>query len=363
MSLFPFLPSAAYGVDASFVFNNKRALSGWRFEHVEKARFAEGGLLLIGEKYMKIAPPTGFRAPLRRMAMELSFKTPKSLICNVLVKSADGRKARKSVKVKILEGGDEERHLRVYLGKAVAGTYIDDFVVEFYGPDKLEVSLDSLRLYEPTTAGIASMLWDEFWRTGFVSIDLMVNVPSPKADGLGFISMLYILIALAFITAIAIYMVRGHGLSLRKSLGVLVIIFLVAGVLFTLRMDYKWLVMFRDDVKTLPGADVGKRIRLVNNRHYDSFFDFLDFVKRSVPAGSAVRPATIAKTQPLAAIARYYLLPVDTSENGGFLWSQGEARLDPESGALYDGKGRLIAPRVRLFARYSGNGAIYEVIK
>jgi len=367
MSIFSLLPFAAYGAGPGIDFNNSSAISQWRFEHVSEARFIDGGLLLKGNNYVRIAPPTDFRRPAGRMAMELRFKAPKSLIVNIRIRAADGWQAAKTVRVKVAGKGDMERTLNIYLGKhsgGGAGTYVRDFVVEFYGKEKVELRLDALRLYRPGGLGLVSLLWGEFWTPDFITGQTIGFVTAPEAGGLGFISMLYILIGLAFISALILYRLRGHGLSRSRVTGALVIIFLFASLLFTLRMDYNWLSIFRYDVETLSPVGVQKRIDLVNNRDLEPFFDFIRFVKGSVPAGMSIRPATIVDNSPLAAIARYYLLPLDNSDTAGFLWSYGEdLRIDPDSGALYDGKGTLIAARARLFAAFAKNAAVYEVIK
>jgi len=361
--IFSLAPGAAVGAGHGFVFNNEGAVSGWRFEHVNKARFTGGGLLLEGNNYVRIAPPKGFRAPSGRMAMELRFVTPKSLIVNIRVGAEDGWEMAKTARVKVVGGAEGETTLRVYLGKH-GETYINDFVVEFYSTSNIMVRLDSLRFYEPRGLGLASLLWGEFWQPDFISGKTIGIITTPEAGAVGFITMLYVIIGLAFITVFLVYRFRGFGLSYHKSASLLIILFLLAGGLFTLRMDYNWLSVFRDDVKTLSGADVEKRIHLVNNRDLDSFFDYIDFVKKAVPGGSAVRPATLGNDTPLAAIARYYMLPLESSREGDFLWSYAEVlRLDPRSGALYDGKGKLIVQRARIFARFADNAVIYEVIK
>jgi len=371
MSLLSFLPSAASGAKVGFVFNNSSAVSGWQFGNVDKARFTGGGLLLEGDDYVKIGPPRGFKAPLRRVAVELRFNTLQSLILNIRVKSANGREAAKTLRLNAQKGGDEERVLRLYLGKAGSGggggraeNHIDNFIIAFSGAKAIKVRLDSLSFYEPTTFGRAILYWEEFWRPDFIIGTTVGYVSTPEAGGVGFISILYLFIGLTFISTLLFSLARGRGLSPRKAAKNLVIIVLLAGFLFAVRMDYNWLTIWRDDIKTLSGVDVDKRIRLVNYNAYDDILDFVDFVKRTVPSGSAVRPATIGENTSFAAIVRYYMLPLEDSMDAKFLWSYGDAlRLDTPSGALYDEDGRLIVPRARLFARYKKNAAIYEEIR
>ncbi len=365
MSLLSLLSFSAYGAD--FAFNNSEVISKWRFSNVQEARFTGGGLLLEGVQYVRIAPPEDFRVPAGRVAVKLRFKTPRSIICNIRIRAEDGWQSAKTVKVKVVDNGESAIVLPIYFGNhggGVDGTYINDFVIEFFSPEKISVRLDGLRFYEPTGAGLLSLLWGEFWAPDFITGMTVGFVSTPEAGGVGFISMLYVLIGLAFITVLIVYRLRGRGLSLRKAAGLFVIIFLLASLLFTLRMDYNWLSIFSDDVNTLSPVDVEKRIHLVNNRDLDVFFDFIDFVKKTVPPGKSVRPATIGENTPLGAVARYYLLPLEDSEEADFLWSYARAlRLDANSGTLYDGKGKVIAPKVRLFAAFAENAGIYEVIK
>jgi len=365
--LFSSGPLPAYGAQRGFVFNNAGEVSKWRFEHVDRARLTEGGLLLEGNNYIRIAPPIGFSWLARRVAVELRFHTPKSLICNIRVKASDGLEYGSSVKVKSTGGGRAGQVLRLYLGKHRRGTgesHINDFVLEFYSTESVEVRLDSLRFYEPAGLGLVSLLWGRFWTPDFIMGTTVGFVTTPSIGGLSFLSVLYIVIAAVFILVLIICKVRGEGLSSQRLARFFVLIVLFFGLLFAVRMDYNWLSIFSDDVRTLSKMDVDRRIRIVNQKDLDTFFDFIKFVKESVPPQSSVRPATIPRDAPLAAIARYYLLPLEDSATGGFLWSYGQSlRIDPSSGALYDEKGRLIAPKVRPYAVFAKNAQIYEVIK
>lgn len=360
-------PQAAYGAGQSTLFNSYESVSKWRFEHVDEARFTEGGLLLKGNNFVKIAPPEGFHAPIRRVAMDLRFKTLKSFVTNLSVKGSQGWVSVRTVRVKVLDGSDDVTNLRVYFGKQKGGgseAYINDFAVEFYSTENINVRLDSLRLYEPGGLELVSILWEEFWRPDFITRAIVGFVATPAAGGIGLMTMLYVLAAITFASFVIFYRLSRRPLSARRASSALVIIVLLAGVIFTVRMDYNWFTVWRDDLKTLSGVDVAERIRIVNNRNFDSFFDFIDFMKESVPPGRTIRPATIPLDSPMAAIARYYMLPLKESSEADLLWSFAETlRLDPRTGALYDGEGKQIAPRAELFAEFAKNAAIYEVIK
>ncbi|MFQ5479673.1 MAG: hypothetical protein ACE5DW_00155 [Thermodesulfobacteriota bacterium] len=367
MSIFIVTPPSVHGQGDGFVFNTYEAVSRWHIEHVNEVSLTGGGLLLKGNNYVRISPPAGFSAPLSRVVMELRFKTTKSMVSNIRIGASDGWEARKTVRVKVLDGSDDETHLRVYFGRhagGASGAPINNFVVEFYSLENINVVLYNLRLYEPTSLGLASVLWEEFWRPDFITGSILGFVATPQAGRVGFMTMLYVLAALAFLVVTASYRAAGRSFTLRAISRVLVIIFLAAAFVFAFRMDYGWAIVWRDHVKTLAGKDLRERTRIVNNRNFDKFFDFIEFVKRTVPEGRVLRPAVLGLDTPLAALARYYMLPLEESGEADLLWSFGESlRLDPGSGALYDGRGKLIAPRVRLFAAYAENAAIYEVIK
>ncbi|MFQ5353882.1 MAG: hypothetical protein ACE5DR_02945 [Thermodesulfobacteriota bacterium] len=372
ISIFSTLPSAAYGSESSFAFNNTSAISGWSFEGVESARFTGGGLFLSGKNSLKMGYPSGISVPMRRVAMDLRLKALQSLVFNIRLKTTNGWETSKTLKVQAIAGIDEEKVLRLYLGKALGPgaegretNQIENLVITFFGTDKVGVRLGSLRFYEPGVVGLFSLYWGEFWRPDFITGTTIGFVTTPEAGGVGLISMLYALIFLCSIAAIVFYFARGDGFFSRKAAKVMVIIFLFAGLLFTLRMDYNWLSIFRDDVKTLSGADVDKRIRMVNHNAYDGILDLVDFVKRTVPLGRTLRPAAnISQDSQLAAIARYYMLPHEDSREADLIWTfGGRLRVDPRTGALYDADGGLVEPRVRLFARHTENAAIYEVIK
>jgi len=371
LSLFLLMPSGALGAGADLVFNMAEAPEALSFENVNEAHIRDRGLLLEGKGYVKIGPKGGLRAPLRRLAVELHFTTAQSLIIDIRVRSTHGWEGSKTLRVNAQRGEGKERVVRLYLGDTgvddvtgEAENYIDNFIVAFSGAENIGVILHSLRFYEPTAFGRAALYWQEFWRPDFITGTTVGYVPTPVAGGVGFISILYIFIGLAFIFTLLLSLARGNGIVPRKAAKNLIIISLLAGALFALRMDYNWLTIWRDDIKTLSGVDVDKRIRLVNYNAYDKVFDFVDFIKRTVPPGRTVRPATMKNNTSLAAIMRYYMLPIEDSVDAGLLWSYGEVlRLDPWSGSLYDADGRLIAARARLFARYTDTAAIYEVIK
>ncbi|MFQ5427583.1 MAG: hypothetical protein ACE5EZ_01245 [Thermodesulfobacteriota bacterium] len=367
LSVFMLPPQAAYGAGQSTLFNSYESVSRWRFEHVDEARFIDGGLLLKGNNFVKISPPAGFHAPIRRVAMDLRFKTSKSFVTNLSVRGSDGWVAGKYIKVNVLDGSEKITHLRVYFGKHDGGgaeAYINDFILEFVSSENINVRLDSLRIYEPTTSELLSLLWEEFWRPDFITGSTVGFVTTPEAGGVGFMGMLYVLVAITFASVVIFYRLSRRPLSARMASSALVLIVILAGVIFTVRMDYNWLTIWRDDVKTLSGVGVDERIRIVHNRNLDSFFDFIDLVKRTVPSGSAIRHAASDHNTQLSYIARYYMLPIEDSVKADLLWLYGDSLVfDPGSGALYDGNGKLVAPKVKLFAKYAENAAIYEVIK
>ncbi len=354
----------ARGAEGGVLYKGADMASKLRLKHVREARITEGGLLLRGDKYLLIGPVNSLTVPLRRVAVEIRFKTLKSLYCNIIVRSAGGWQAAKSIKVK---GASQVTVLRLYLGRAAATddtVDIDNFGISFFGTEKIDVRLDGLRFYDPGALGLIPLYWEEFWRPDFISGATVGFVATPEAGGLGFLSMLYIFIGLAFITALVVCKVRGRRLSPRKALGIFCIISLIAGTFFTLRMDYNWLSVFVDDVKTLSPVDVGQRVRILNHKSPGSIFDFVDYIKKRLPSGSTISPAVAGLNTPLAVFARYYLLPFEASVEADFLWSYGEAlQVNPLTGALFDIDGKILAPKVRLFARYDDNAAIYKVIK
>ncbi len=347
----------------TFLFNDPAGVRNWRFDHVSRARLTRDGLALRGSNYVRIAPPSGFTFPARRLAMEVEFWAPKSIVCNLRVKASNGWVGMKTLRAKILDGSDGRARLDFYLGKVGGrGVQVQDFVLEFYSTENVVLRLQSIRLYEPTTAEVASLLWEEFWRPDFITGATVGFVTTPSAGPLGFLSILYILMAVLFTAILIIWRTRG-GSEWRKDVTKAVVVVIAsAGILFALRMDYNWLVIWRDDLKTLTPVGVDERLRIVYNHNFDSFLDFISFVKESVPPGQAVRPATLGYDTPLAAIARYYMLPLEHSASARYLWSYGEVLYtDPATSALRDSKGRLIAPRARLFARFATNAALYEV--
>jgi hypothetical protein len=310
-----------------------------------------------------MAPPPGFDLRAGRLAIEIDLRSEKSLLTNIRARALSGWQVMKTVKTKVLDGTDGRTRLRVYLGRTGASNvWIQDFVVEFYSTESIGIRIGRIRVYEPTMAGVGSLLWHEFWRPDFVTRATVGFVTTPEAGGVGLPLMLYVLAAFVFVAALILLRFRGRGHGRVEAARLGVVIILGAGLLFAVRMDYNWLITWRDDLKTLSPVGADERLRIVNNHNLDSFLDFIAFLKKTVPPGRSVRPATLGHDSPLAAMARYYLLPIESSAGASLIWSYGEVlRFEPATGALHDSKGRLVARRARPFASFADNAVIYEV--
>ncbi|MFQ5441719.1 MAG: hypothetical protein ACE5EB_03235 [Thermodesulfobacteriota bacterium] len=357
------VPSASYGSGASFQFKNVNEIADWRFVNVESASVADDGLLLRGSRSVIVLSPPGFKAPPGANVLRLRFRSSKGLACNIRVNTFTGGVVEKSIRVR---GSGEVQDFRFYLGSLKGGDdYINKVEIQFYTIEKVRVALISAGFYRPTLPGLSRVLWEEFLRPDMITNFTVASVTTPMVGGLTFLSALYILIILLLGTAFGVVFFTRKGARRRRSfLKAFILVFLVGGFVFAVRMDYNWLMIWRGDAAALHGEPVGVRIREVNNRDLDNFLDFMDFMESTVPAGKTIAPAALSADSPLAAMARYYLLPMEVSSEPDFLWSfaDKDLRLDASSGVLYRGGKKASAP-VRVFKEFAANAVIFEVLK
>jgi len=356
------VPSVSYSSGAFFEFKNVNEIARWRFVNVDNASPAGDGLLLTGSRSVIVLTPAGFKAPPGANVLRLRFRSSKRLACNIRVNTFMGGVVKKSIRA---GGAGEVTDLDFYLGGLKGGgDYINKLEIQFYTIEKVKVELISARFYRPALPGLLRVFWKGFLRPDMITNFTIASVTTPMVGGLGFLSVLYVLIILSIGTSFGVvFFIKKSGRR-RSFLKAFILVFLVWGFVFAVRMDYNWLVIWKGDAAALGGRPVGERIKEVNNRDLDNFLDYMDFIKSTVPSGKTAAPAALSADSPLAAMARYYLLPLETSSAPDFLWSfaDKDLHLDASSGVLYGAQGKVAAP-VRVFKKFAANAVIFEVIK
>jgi hypothetical protein len=265
-----------------------------------------------------------------------------------------------------VHASSDYRDYRVYFKDRIAsGDYIYDFAMKLPG-NNLRVSIDSIGFYKPTRMEVVSILWEDFWEAEPIEVGTSNRVSSPGFGSVNFLTILYIITPIFFLFTLAILYLVSRRMNRAALLNALIISFALSAFLFTLRMDYNWLSTWSVDRASLKGLDSGERIRALNYGNYDSYFDFIDGVRATVPEGAKVRPAARLVNDYSDHVARsvsYYLLPVKSAPKAKFVWLYFDEIdrgiiYDPELKALKRGK-RGYVWRVKPVKLFGSDGALY----
>jgi len=150
----------------------------------------------------------------------------------------------------------------------------------------VDVTLASVRFYDPGILGLAGFFWKKFWVPDFIRRNTVNFVTIPEAGPLSFMSLLYILL-ICFAAGGVVYLsIRRRTVNRVMLLKATLAAFIVCGFIYTLRMDYNWLVIWGDEAAAFSGKGVGERIREINysdNKGAYFLFNFIDFVKGTHP--------------------------------------------------------------------------------
>jgi hypothetical protein len=357
------LSSSSPAVEYRWEFSDFRARAGWVGENIRFLFVRDDSLVIKGSGIPRLISPFGVNIPSSSNMVWLRLKTPHRGPGTILLGSAAGK--REYVKVFTLKGGVDYRDYRVYIGGAFpAGGVIERFALVFPAISPTdEISVDFIRFYDPTPVEYISIWWGGFWEPDEIDGSTINSVTTPFVGPLSFMTVLYFLVAVVSVAVVLRSYSKG-AFRLESALRAVIVSFVVAGVAFTVRMDYNWLKVWQDDFTTLGGREVTERVPLVFEGFAD-FFEFMDFLRDTVPRGGSLRPAAKPPHDIFAALARYYLFPVDTSESAEYLWVYHDADVsyDEADGTLKRGD-KTLAAQVSLVSTFGGGrGAVYRIIK
>lgn len=368
-----FFPEAVSASERLFDFRaaaGAGSLQGWEVKNATAADMTERGLRLRAPNFVKIISPRGLGIPHDAGIMEINFFTSVSLYANVFFLTSGGKPlSAKDFKVKTGVGyGDGKVSYRIYVGGVAGrGQGIDAVRLYFSGSRDIGVTLVSIRFYNPGLSGLAGFFWEKFWEPDFITGSSPNFISMPVAGPFSFPAFLYILLIILTVVGTISLFVKRKILTKGLLLKTIVISFLTCAFLYTLRMDYNWLVIWRDDAAAFSAKSSAERIRdlnYVDGKNPYNFFNYIDFVKESVPGEKTVRLIGYGFSDVPAAISRYYLLPVRVSDTPDYFLTYGEKniRFDPGDLTLYEG-GRAVASPVVPFRVFAANARIFEVVR
>jgi len=203
----------------------------------------------------------------------------------------------------------------------------------------------------------STSLWQEFLDTNFYKGSTINYITSPFSDPALFPILIFIFAIASFLVLIAIKRDFTRQALVKAS----IFSFMLAGVLFALRMDVNWFVMLKNDYAKFSGRDIDDRV--VAAVGFD-LKHFMNFTRRVIPEGEKVREVEINPydlTFILTKLGNYYLLPTVTSNRGRFVWVYDftDYSYDPATGALryYD-----LSFKARLYAIYRQGAYVYEIV-
>lgn len=357
------ISSAAFG-RTSFDYGPGH-FSSWRFVNINDGYVGQDAMVLKGRGKLGFFSPPDLGIPASASLLTLGVASEKDAGCIVTIGVRGRPKPIQRfflIKGTGSEGKTVERNL--YLGNMLlSDDTISGLAVELAGMGDITVRVESLSFREPAYVDLAAVLWESFWEPDFLTGTSINFITTPKVGFISFYAIIYTVMALTLAGIIVFSLARGRERSSEDTLVRAVIgSFLIASVAVTIRMDYNWLTIWKDDL-ALAGKSEIERVKAVHRGDLDSLIDFVELVKKTVPEGEPVYPADPRETKSKT-LARYYMLPVKTSPEARFIWAFGEEGIeyDQDARAVFKG-GKPLASDLVPYASFSDGSVIYERIR
>lgn len=314
------LSGSAIASEHLWEFAGDKALTGWRFERA-KPEIKDGSMVIEDGSFPVIYSPGGLNIESGQSILSFKMMTNKPGLATLSLYSAHTDFTYLlNFRVRATQ---EYQEYRVYLGdKIPGGEIIYDFAFKLPG-NKLHASIDSIGFHKPGKMEIAGIFWDGFWWPEPIEVGTSNRVNAPRFGSLSMLTLLYCLIPLCAVVIIIAGRLRSGRFTRVLFFRAFLAGFAVSAVLFTFRMDFNWLDVWRVDRATLADKSEAERIRAINYGNYDSYFDFIDEMKTLVPVGELVRPAGRHVSEYKDHVARsvaYYLLPRRSNPGGHYIW-------------------------------------------
>ncbi len=342
-------PEANAGAEYSWEFEDNVEEYPWKVFNAASRDFSGGSLNLHGGDSPRIAQFFTHSIP-SSSTIRIMIKSTKSLTLDII-----SRKASKKLsyfKTYSHKGSEEFKEYRFYLKELIEEGRVSAIGIRF-NVSNANISIASIKLYETTAVENLVSFWHLLWTPFERYMSTINRIESPYTKPLlPFTAIIGIITLLIFSASILAVLIRRKGLITRRTLlNSLAVSFLTGGLLFSVRMDYNWLHLFKDDISSLAGRPVEERISSIYKEGFDDFFAFLQKIRETLPEGEAIRPAEKGFMNFYAQLGRYYLLPIKSSEGARYLWTYNDKGLKYDRSSMTLTKnGDTIASPVILIA-------------
>lgn len=351
------LCSSSFAEEYYGEFNDSGDIQRWQSLNVDSSYIEGGSLVLKSSGSPRLISPGNLRITQSESVLSLRVKSSNDADATLIFQTGGGAIILKKFR---LYPGDYSEYL-VYVGDVIPK---DDYVVAL-GLDfarNASVSVDYIRAIDPSFLQSFAAVWEGFWEPDRITVRTVNFVTTPALGRSSFLVPLYVLTGLLSILFFIYYLRKKNTPRQSVAKGV-TLAFFAAAFLFAMRMDYNWLYIWSDDIRALSGKTETQKLEALyaDRQEMDGFFGFIALIKSSVPEGAKIRPAVRPPHDPLAIVAKYYLLPLKTSAKAGYLWVyEGDnASFDPAQGVLRRGDD-IELRRLRLLKAFNAGAAVYE---
>lgn len=312
------LCDAGYAQEYAWNFDDARNALHWKAIHASMEKGPSGSVTIRGNDTFWFVSPPNLNIPSRVSYVEFKLKAPATYLLGYLVmRTVDNRTWQEEFQLGL---PDRFNIYRVNMQEGnIGNSPVDSFAFAFGGLGLDKVEMKYVRCYEPSLVQSAAIRWMEFWNAGYARAATVNFIDMPFVGKLSFVALLYIFIVLFTVCMIAALRTVSVT-ALRKAL---ITSFILGGILFALRMDYGWYMMWRLDRSTLSRRSYEERVELVDAT---GSYEFAGMVRKLIPPDASVR----IECGTLAEKIKYYLLPLKASDRGKYVIVCGD------SGVAYD---------------------------
>lgn len=202
------------------------------------------------------------------------------------------------------------------------------------------------------------MLWDQFWQVSYIYSTTANFIDTPLVGKTSFIKILYIITALFIIGQL----IKSRPIQLHSIVKSLVFSCLIAGTLFSVRMDYSLFKQWQRDLKFLSNKSFKEKAYAFDAKVPYSLSRLL---KEKIPPEDKLRLYIGNDYIHYWYRLKYYYLPrkVSTPESSSgnyiFVYKAGETLLTPDKKTL-SLNGKVIGDEVSQVASYGNGIALYK---
>jgi len=372
---------AAYEKEGNTLFSegvplSGRELSAWQFENVGSSNYDGAALHLSAYPWMAMKTPPGAKIPADISAISLKIDGARLTYCTVEVTLDDSSVNVKQVKF-FGAPGKVPPEYKIYIGdifprraggelpslRVSPSLAVNSIRIILERPGNSNYRIESLRFYNPGVFELAGILWGELWEPEVVEGKTINNASTPKIASFSIVTLLYAF-AIAITAATALFLAARKKLSAQTIIKAFVCSLIFAAFLLALRMDYNWALIWKDDYENIYGRAVVERTKTAFSGDLNAQFDLVAFIKRRIPPGKTISPASLKEGDFLDVLLRYYLLPVKISKNPDYVLVgfDKDVTYDPGTGVLLI-SGRAFPLKLKFFTSFDEQTKIFEVLK